>query len=86
MDIRKVISEIKEERDRLGQAIEALEELVSEGKPRTGHSTEISGAAAKPMSAKVTPITHGRRMLSPAGRRRISEAQKKRWAAARKPA
>lgn len=85
MDIRKVISEMQEERDRLGRAIEALGELVSEGKPRTGHSTEISRSAAKPMSAKVTPITHGRRMLSPAGRRRISEAQKKRWAA-RKPA
>jgi hypothetical protein len=46
MDIRKVISEMQEERDRLGRAIEALGELVSEGKPRTDHRNwQISSKA-----------------------------------------
>lgn len=62
MDVSGIISQLKSERDRISQAIAALEGAVS---PRPQAQGQKRGK------------------LSAAGRKRISEAMKKRWAARR---
>jgi hypothetical protein len=76
MDIAAMLSGLLSERDRIDQAISALEALEGTPTPRT---------AAKPTTAPQKT----KRRLSAAGRRRIAEAARKRWAAvkaASKPA
>lgn len=70
MDTSQILEQLKSERDRLNQAIAALESV----KTPAGVSRR---AAARGRGRG------GRRMSSEA-RRRISEAQKKRWARQRK--
>jgi hypothetical protein len=65
LDISRILAELRAERDRLDQAISALE----------GVTTARSSGARKPGAAR-----GGRRRLSAAGRRRLSELMKKRWA------
>jgi hypothetical protein len=67
MDIQTIVSDLKAERNRIDQAISALEGLTSTA-PRRG----------RPPKA----ITTGgnRRRMSAAARKRISEAMKQRWA------
>jgi hypothetical protein len=68
MDTQQIISELEAERDRLEQAISAL---------RGSLSGRGAGAAAG-------PGRRGRRRLSAAAKRRISEMMKKRWAERKK--
>jgi hypothetical protein len=70
MKLGQVLSDLKRERDLLDRAIAALEQM--EG------STPQAGQSYKPSSTNQT--SGKRRGLSAAGRRRISEAMKKRWA------
>jgi hypothetical protein len=72
LDIEQILMELKRERDRLGRAIEALDGNRS-SRPTAKAATSISGTTAK---------TRGR--LTPAGRKKLSEAMKKRWAERRK--
>jgi len=65
MDTQQIISELESERDRLEQAISALKGSMGR---RTG------GAAGLGRGRR------GRRRLSAAAKRRISEMMKKRWA------
>jgi hypothetical protein len=75
MDTRRILTELLAERERIDQAIAALQALDSTYTP-----------PAQPSSTKAaTPQTRGRRM-SAAGRKRISEAAKKRWAERKKAA
>ena len=67
MDIQNLVSALKNERNRLDQAISALEVLTSTA-PRRG----------RPPKATSTGRKH--RRMSPAARKRISEAMKQRWA------
>lgn len=69
MDISQILEQLKSERDRLNQAIAALESVKT--------PAGVSRRAARGRGRD------GRRMSSEA-RRRISEAQKKRWARQRK--
>jgi hypothetical protein len=71
MNIKRILQELKSERDRLSTAIEALE---------GGHT----GRAAAPTTRRVAK--RRKRRLTPEGRRRISEMMKKRWAERRKKA
>jgi exonuclease VII small subunit len=64
MDTQQIISELESERDRLEQAISALR----------GSMNGRRGIAA------VGNGRRGRRRLSAAAKRRISEMRKKRWA------
>jgi len=73
MDLRKVVSELKQERDRLNRAIAALEGI--EGAP---------AVAAKAFSSKPAPKAAKKHKLSPEGRKRLSEMMKKRWAERRR--
>lgn len=69
MDLASIVAELKRERDRLDNAIAALEgSAARRGRPpgrRPGASTGRRG---------------GRRHMSAEARRRISEMMKKRWA------
>ncbi len=61
MDTTSILADLRAERDRINQAISALETF---------------GGSATASKSKKT----GRRHMSAAARRKISEAQKKRWA------
>ena len=72
MDLDRILAELEEERDRVSLAIALLEEVNS---PRVARQTA-------PLSA--TKSKARRRGPTPAGRRRLSELMKKRWAERRK--
>jgi hypothetical protein len=74
VDLESIIAELTKERDRIGRAIAALEGADSSS-PMTK-----SVAAVQPLA----PNQRKRGRLTPAGRKRLSEAMKKRWAARRK--
>jgi len=73
MDTRTILADLKAELTRLNQAIAALESLDATATATT------PAAIAAPKQSKKGGIT-------PAGRKRISEAAKARWAARRKAA
>ena len=68
MDLERIISELRNERDRIDRAIAALQ--------------GISPAKSK-ISQKLT-VSKRRHRLTSEGRRRLSEMMKKRWAERRK--
>jgi hypothetical protein len=69
MDTTSILSALRAERDRINQAIDALETLGG-----TAPGTHSSQTQAAPSSRG------GKRKLSAAARKRISEASKRRWA------
>jgi hypothetical protein len=73
LEIEKIVAELKGERERLNQAIVALEGLS----PRAA----AKGSAVPNL---VTRRKKKRDRLTPEGRKRLSELMKKRWAERRK--
>jgi hypothetical protein len=73
LDKESIILELEAERDRLNSAIAALQ-----GSRR---NTGMGKATATPTNSR-----KGKRRMSAAARKRISEAQKARWAARKKAA
>ena len=71
MNLGQIVSELKKERDDLNRAIAALEGIGG----RRSRKVKISEKASTAQTSRKR-----RRGLSAAGRRRISEAMKKRWA------
>jgi hypothetical protein len=69
LNLHKIVSELKKERDRLGRAIALLE--------------EGSATAARKIAAPGSPKPR-RRRLTAAGRKRLSDLMKQRWAERRK--
>jgi hypothetical protein len=65
VDLEKIVGDLKRERDRLSQAI-----------------TLLSGDSAAPERATARPATPAKRRggITAAGRRRLSQAMKRRWA------
>lgn len=80
MDTKQLLSELRAERDRITQAISAIESLDGAGNRADGRSK----AARAGRAAATQPAP--RRRMSAASRKRISEAAKKRWAERRKAA
>ena len=72
MDLQSIVSELKSERDRIARAIAALENESMGGRGKSAGRS--SASTTKPRRG------HG---LTPAGRRRLSESMKRRWAARR---
>lgn len=70
MNLGQIVSELKKERDNLNRAIAALEGIG-------GRQPQLRKISAKASTAKTS--TKGHRGISAAGRKRISEAMKKRW-------
>ena len=77
MDTKQILAELRAEQQRIARAISALEALDADHKPT------VDNSAAKPTAA-TTPAKQGRRPMSPAARKRMSEMMKKRWAQRRK--
>ena len=77
MDTKNILSQLRAERDRISQAIAALETLNGMG----GRFRRGRGSAG-PAAAKVP--ARRRRRMSAATRKRLSEMMKKRWAARKK--
>jgi hypothetical protein len=67
MDIQAIVADLEAERNRINQAISALEGLTSTA-PRRGRPPKATSPGGR------------RRRMSPAARKRISEAMKQRWA------
>lgn len=74
MNTLNILAELRAERDRISQAISALELLDSTG------STAPPRGRAPVTTAEPAPSRGGKRTLSAAARKRISEASKRRWA------
>jgi hypothetical protein len=70
MNLGQIVSELKRERDDLNRAIAALEGIG-------GNKRQVSKISGKPSTAKISKKRRG--SISAAGRKRISEAMKKRW-------
>jgi hypothetical protein len=78
MDIESILAELRREKDRIESAISSL--LGTSAPARRGRPP---GKAAE---AIAQPATKQRKVMSPAARKRISEAMKKKWAEKRKKA
>jgi hypothetical protein len=76
MNLRTTLSELRSERQRLDRAISALEALDGTG------ANEKAPRTSQPVTRKPSK----RRRMSAAGRKRISDMMKARWAARRKAA
>jgi hypothetical protein len=72
LDLEKIVRELEEERDRVSQAIALL------------RGTNLSTAARRGVPSTGTALKPRRGGMTPAGRRRLSELMKKRWAERRK--
>ena len=72
MDLERIVSDLKQERDRISRSIVALEESNS---IRTAKKIGVATVASKRKK---------RGGLTPEGRRRLSLAMKKRWAERKK--
>jgi hypothetical protein len=81
MDTKRLLSELREERDRISQAIAAIEALNSTVTPGATRAVKAGTQKATAVKSVVR-----RRRMSAAARKRISEAAKKRWAERKKAA
>jgi hypothetical protein len=72
VDLRKVVSELKQERDRLNRAIAALEGI------------EVAAAVTIKASSNPAAKKAKKHNLTAEGRKRLSEMMKKRWAERRR--
>ncbi len=68
MDINRIIAELRAERDRIDQAISALEAVYSTVRPRVGRPPKAARKVAR------------RGRMSAAARRKLSRLLKQRWA------
>jgi hypothetical protein len=75
LDLRSIMAELERERDRLDRAIAALEAL---------DTTAVSAKRRVAAPQAGTSRKKKRGGLTPAGRKRLSEMMKKRWAERRK--
>ena len=78
MDVQQILTDLNRERNRLEQAIAALEGLGSQTAARRGRPP-----GAKPAKPARTRKSGG---ITTAGRRRLSEMMKQRWAERKKKA
>jgi len=79
MDIVAMLSELRSEQQRIQEAILVIERLAAGGGKRRGRPPKWMSN----LNSNETPLTR-KRTVSPAARKRMAAAQKRRWAAARK--
>jgi hypothetical protein len=81
MDILKMLADLRAERQQVQEAIVAIERLATgtHGKRRGRPPKWMSSAVDNNARPATTPRT--KRTVSAAGRKRMAEAQKRRWAA-----
>jgi hypothetical protein len=81
MDIKRLLADLKNERQRIDRAILALEALDG-----TSAGSRFAGKRSAAATRQAVAPKKRRRRMSAAGRKRISEMMKARWAARRKAA
>jgi len=74
-----MLSELRSEQQRIQEAILVIERLAAGGGKRRGRPPKWMSN----LNSNETPLTR-KRTVSPAARKRMAAAQKRRWAAARK--
>jgi hypothetical protein len=74
LDIQKILSDLQREKTQLDRAIAALEGLEARSSARTGMAGKAPAGGQRKKRGR----------MSAEGRRRLSEAMKKRWAERRK--
>jgi hypothetical protein len=74
LDLERIVTELEQERDRVSRAIAALK---ASGSPTSPRKTAVGNARGS---------TVRRGGMTPAGRKRLSEMMKKRWAERRRKA
>jgi hypothetical protein len=88
MDTLRILAELHGERERIDQAIEALESLNgSTSKPKTFKTATKTTKPVVVKREKTAPVASPatkKRVISPEGRQRMAEAQQKRWAKRKK--
>jgi len=84
MDVQEIIAELRNESERLNQAIAALEGASSKQETTKGRVPVKTVTAVKVSQVPTGKKTRGG--MTEEGRKRLSEAMKKRWAARRKSA
>ena len=82
MDIEKVLTELREERELIDGAIVALERLARGGAKRRGRPPKWMIAAE--VEGSEAPEQPKKRRFSVEARKRMAEAQKRRWASRQK--
>ncbi len=83
MEVSRIIAEIDAQISKLQQARELL--LGNSGEPKPGRGRPRKNAASPPAATKtVVPGKRKKRNLSAEARKRIADAQKRRWAEKRK--
>ena len=82
MDVLKILSDLRSERQRVQEAILAIERLAAGSAKRRGRPPKWMSKinSAETSEGEQTP----KRSVSVAARKRMAAAQKRRWAAARK--
>jgi hypothetical protein len=87
MDIMKMLAELRSERDQIDEAILVMENLArGQGKRRGRPPKWMTEARAESQGqdpADPEKPVRKKRNVSPEARRRMAEAQRKRWAAAK---
>ena len=84
MDINNMLAELRAERDRLSEAILAIERLAAGGQKRRGRPPKWLAAVST--AGADESGTRKRRPFSAATRAKMAAAQKKRWATRKKVA
>lgn len=80
MNLTEIVLQLRDERRKLDAAIQALEQV-------NGGTSDAIKRRGRPPGTTSKPAAGGpkkRRVMSPAARKRIAEAMRKRWAAAKK--
>ena len=82
MDVSQILVELRREKDQMEEAILSLERLVAgQGKRRGRLPAWLAKASATEPAALAEATARKKWVLSEEARKRIAEAQKKRWAA-----
>jgi hypothetical protein len=81
MDIPKMLADLHAERQQIEEAIFTIERLAAGTRGKRRGRPPKWMTAASSQDAKLPPAPKTGRSFSPAARKRMAEAQKKRWAA-----
>jgi hypothetical protein len=86
MNVDEIVRELKQERSKLDAAIQALEGVCGGASAPAKRRGRPPGNTNKPAttSAQSAGVSQKRRGMSAAARKRIADAMKKRWAAAKR--
>jgi hypothetical protein len=84
MDLVSILSDLRSERSQVEDAIASLTRLAYARGPRRGRPPKgLATLSASTFGPDMVAAKRGPRFVSPEARRKMSAAQKRRWAAAR---